>query len=378
MAALFTLEKVRRTPVDPLFLSLVILLTGLGLSFLFSASYFHGERLFGNPYHFIARQTLLVGAGALLAWFITRMELGAFTKYIPHMLIAGLVLMVLTLVPVLSKPIYGARRWLDLGFVTFQPSELAKLILLFYLANFLAKREGQLGSTRDAVLPPLLVFGAFIVLSLAQNDYSAGLVMLLLGMVIMYLAGVKLWVFATMLVFGIPMALIFLFTKAYRVERLITFLNPFHDPSGMGYQLLAARRALTDGGFWGVGLGSGVRKLGSLPEVQSDFIFAVLAEEAGFIGVLILFLLFGLLFWRGLEISHKTQDKLNRYLGYGMILGIFSQFLVNVAVVSGTIPATGIPLPFFSAGGSSIVVTLMMCGILLNISRNGEKEAARG
>ena len=364
--------------MDPFFLAMVILLTGLGLAFLFSASYFHGERLFKNPYHFFARQGILVAVGSFIAWGLSRLELEEIRKYIPHLLLVGAVLMILTLMPVLSKPIYGARRWLDFGFVTFQPSELAKLILLAYLANFLAKREGQLDQIRDTVVPPLLIFGAFILLSLLQNDYSAGFIMLFLGMITLYWAGLKLWVFLPVFVFGAPLALIFLFTKAYRVERLITFLNPFFDPSGMGYQLLAARRALAEGGLWGVGLGSGVRKLGSLPEVQSDFIFAVLAEETGFIGVLILFLMFGFLAWRGFLISQKASSSFHRYFGFSLTAALFFQFLVNVAVVSGSIPATGIPLPFFSAGGSSIVVSLMMSGLLLNISRVPSKGGLGG
>jgi cell division protein FtsW len=177
--------------------------------------------------------------------------------------------------------------------------------------------------------------------------------------------------------FALPLGGILMFTKAHRVRRLMAFLNPLADPRGSGYQVIASQTALSGGGFWGRGLGKGIKKLGGLPEAHSDFIFAVVGEESGFLGALFVLLLFVLFAWRGYGIAFRGGESFHRYLAFGLTTVIFLQAVLNIAVVSGLMPATGIPLPFFSSGGSSMLVSLVMCGLLINLSKAVPREGRR-
>lgn len=372
MSQIFTLDRIKGPSADPWLAGTVILMTGLGLGVLFSASHFAGARLLGDPFHFVLRQLIGLGVGAAAAWVVSLIPLEVLRRWIPAFLMVSLVLMGLTFLPWFSRPIMGARNWLILGPLTFQPSELVKLSLVLYLAHYLAGREGQLDRFKDNILPPLLVVALFTGLVLAQNDYAVALFVLVLGLMMFFLAGLQMRYFLPLLIFGGPLALIFLFTRSYRVERIISFFNPESDPTGMGYQILAARRALMEGGLWGRGWGGGIRKLGQVPEVQADFILAVLGEEGGFWALLILFSLFAFLAWRGFQLCFRTEDRFHFYLAFGLTASLILQFLVNAGVVSGTIPATGLTLPFFSAGGSSLMLSLVTVGLLLNLSRRRE------
>jgi len=187
-----------------------------------------------------------------------------------------------------------------------------------------------------------------------------------------FIAEIHLVYFFLLSVLVIPLGAILLFSKAHRVERLIAFLNPLADPTGSGFQVIAAKTALIGGGLWGRGLGRGIKKLGGLPEAHSDFIFAVVGEEAGFLGALLVLFLFVLLAWRGYALARKSEDRFVYYLSFGMTTLIVFQAILNIAVVLGLVPATGIPLPFFSHGGSSMLVTLLLCGLLINLSRQTE------
>ena len=187
-------------------------------------------------------------------------------------------------------------------------------------------------------------------------------------MAMFFVAGVPTHYFVRMFVVAVPLTLISLFSREHRVRRIMAFLNPDFDPMGSGYQVLAAQRALEQGGFWGVGIGRSVRKLGSLPEAQADFLFAVLAEELGFVGVAVILGLFLLFAGRGLHLARRQDDWFRSLLVFGLTASILFQALLNIAVVAGAVPATGIPLPFFSAGGSSLLITFAMCGLILNAS----------
>ncbi len=361
--------KVRSGRSDFFLTSLVVLMTGLGLSFLFSASYFVGERLFDNSYHFFIRQVFWAIIGGIGAFFASRVPYDIMKKYVPIFLIVTFILMLLTLVPFLSRPLMGARRWIILGPLTFQPSELLKLTMILYIANFYSKRPHSMDSAQETFIPPMLVVLGLSALCLLQNDFSAAVFSFVLGVGMMFAAGLKLKFLLPTLVLGIPTGLFFLFSRDYRVDRLMTFFNPSMDPSGAGYQILAARRALSSGGFWGLGVGSGVRKLGAIPEVQADFIGAVMGEETGFFGLLLLFGLFGFFAFKAFQISWAEKDLFRLLLATGIGISITLQFLINLGVVSGALPATGVTLPFFSSGGSSLFVHLVMAGILIGLSR---------
>jgi cell division protein FtsW len=217
----------------------------------------------------------------------------------------------------------------------------------------------------------------FIALIYLQNDFSTAFFILLIALAMFLIAQVRIIYFVLLSLLFIPLGGMLLFTKAHRVRRLMAFLNPLADPSGSGYQVIAAQTAFVSGGFWGRGLGKGVKKLGGLPEAHSDFIYAVIGEEAGFLGALLVLLLFSLLAWRGYLLVVKGKDSFSRYLAFGITSVITLQALLNISVAIGLVPATGVPLPLFSSGGSSMLMTLIMGGVLLNLSRQPQDQASR-
>jgi len=202
-----------------------------------------------------------------------------------------------------------------------------------------------------------------------QNDFSTAIFLIFISAAIFFIAGVKYRYFLSAIIAAIPFLAMTLLSREHRVRRIFAYLNPESDPEGVGYQILKAKEALSIGGFWGSGIGSGVKKMGTLPEAHSDFIFAAIGEEVGFIGIFLIITLFVLFAIRGYIITIRCADRFSFYAAFGITTSIFYQSIMNMAVVSGAVPTTGIPLPFFSHGGSSIFITLLMCGILLNLSR---------
>ncbi|MFO7849583.1 MAG: putative lipid II flippase FtsW [Spirochaetia bacterium] len=367
----FNIERVERGSADPVLVALLILIVGIGLATLFSASYYYGGKKFDDPYYFVSRQMLFLVAGAVLAAGAARIPHSLIVKYIPHLFVITLILLGATYVPGVGETIMGANRWIVVGGVSFQPSELAKLTLILYLSYILAKKINELDDVINSLVPPLLVVGVFTALIYFQNDFSTALFVLIISLLIFFVAGVKFRYFALLILTLAPLASILVLSREHRVKRLITFLDPNSDPIGTGYQVIAAQTALGNGNFWGSGFGDSSEKLGGLPEAHSDFIFAVFAEEAGFLGVLFIIGLFLAIAVRGYAVALKVEkeDLFSFLLAFGLTSCIVYQALVNMAVVSGILPATGLPLPFFSHGGSSIIVALVMSGLLINISR---------
>ncbi|MCA1753314.1 MAG: putative lipid II flippase FtsW [Spirochaeta sp.] len=362
-------ERVDQRPVDSFLLATLVLLAGLGLSVLFSASYFRAERLFGEPSYFLQRQIVWLALGMIGAVTATRVSLDALRKVIPLLLVPTLVLMLLSFVPRVGVQVLGARRWIILFGYSFQPSELVKLTLILYLAHILSCKREHFNDPLNAVLPPVLMVSFFVALIYAQNDFSTAFFVLLIALSMFFVSGFPLRYFLSMTIMSLPVATILLLSREHRVRRVLAFIEPERDPAGAGYQILASRGALSDGGLWGVGIGRSVRKLGSIPEAHSDFVFAVLGEEFGYIGVIVVLGLFAVFAYRGFSLAIRLEDNFRSFLAFGLTAGIFFQAVLNMAVVVGMVPATGIPLPFFSSGGSSIVVSLVMVGLLLNLSR---------
>lgn len=374
MNEVFTAERVGRTTGDHTFLALLTLLVGLGLSTLFSASYYSGTRLFHDAEYFFYHQLIYVGIGILLALFLARFPLERIRRWVPLLVLVTLVLMLLTFVPGLSEEVLGARRWIHLFGYTFQPSELAKLTVIVYLSHVLAKKEERVEDLATGVIPPLVVALLFVGLIYLQNDYSTAVFVLFLTLAMLFVGRVRIAHLALIAVTFVPLFGLLLFAKEHRAARFMAFWDPNSDPLGRGYQLNASKDALVHGGLWGRGFGRGTQKFGALPEVHSDFIFAVLGEEAGFIGVVFIIALFLAFAVKGYTIAFGSRDRFGYYLAFGVTTYILFQGLFNIAVVAGLVPATGIPLPFFSSGGSSMLVTLAGCGFLMNLSRQSQKE----
>jgi cell division protein FtsW len=337
---------------------------------LFSASYFRSTVIRGNPLSIFTTQCLWTGLGVVLAAVASRVPLERIRALLPWLLLASFAMMLLTFIPGLGQEYWGGRRWFALFGQTFQPSELVKLCLILYLASVLDKKQGKLNQPTEGLVPPFLMVMVFAGLIFMQNNFSTAAFILVVSLSIFFAAGVKLRYFGLTFILLAPLAVVSVMTKEHRLGRILTYIKPDEDPAGAGYQILASQALLRHGGFAGTGFGLGTRKLGSLPEAQSDFIFAVLGEELGFIGVVAVIGLFAFLAWRGYRTARLAPTVFLRLLAFGLTTSILVQAAINIAVVSSLIPATGIPLPFFSQGGSSMLITLVMCGLLVNASRH--------
>jgi cell division protein FtsW len=375
MSQVFAAERVEKQKSDFLMICCFMLLVGVGLAMLFSASYFRSSVIKDSPWRIFTDQCLLAAVSLVLAVVASRLPLQAIRSFLPWLLAISLILMLLTFIPGVGEQYLGGRRWVLIFGRSFQPSELVKLCLILYLASVLDKKQGRLDVPTQGLVPPFVMVMLFAGLIFMQNNFSTALFILTVSLAIFFAAGVKLRYFGLTLVLIVPFAIISILTKEHRLDRILTYIKPEEDPTGAGYQILASLSLLKHGGFAGTGMGLGTRKLGGMPEAQSDFIFAVLGEELGFIGVVAVIALFAFLAWRGYRTARLAPTVFLRLLAFGLTTSIIVQAMINFAVVSNLIPATGIPLPFFSSGGSSLMITLIMCGLLVNVSRQIEPEA---
>ncbi len=372
MNQVFVVEQVnaRKRPVDPVLLAVLVLLVGAGISILFTSSYFRAERLFADPFHFLRRQSVWIGLGIAASFLVSRITTEYLQKRVALLLAVALAAMLLSFVPGIGVQFLGARRWIFVLGFSFQPSELVKLALVIYLAHILSCKRDQLDDLVNSLLPPIIVVAVFSALIYYQNDFSTAVFVMIASLTMFFIAGVPLRYFFSLAVMTMPVSAILLLSREHRVQRVLAFVEPSRDPAGTGYQMLASQNALIQGGFWGAGIGGSSQKFGGLPEAHSDFVFAILAEELGFVGVLAILVLFGVFAYRGFRIAYLLEDRFRSYLAFGLTASILLQTMLNMAVVSGMVPSTGIPLPFFSTGGSSVFISLVMCGLLLNLSRD--------
>ena len=361
------MERVEKRRADFTLVLLVVVMTGTGLALLFSASSSFSSRTWEDPLYLVRRQLLWVGVGAVAAFVLSLTPLEFLRARMPALLLVSLVLMLLPFVPGLSVERLGARRWFGLFGQTFQPAEAAKAVLVLYLASYFGRR-GEEPVMADLV-PPLVVTLVFAALVYAQNDYSTAVFVVATGLALCFAAGARALTLAALGLFALPLGFLLAFTREHRVARLLTFLGISADPAGSAWQIVNSHAALVAGGFWGRGLGRGTARLGALPEAHSDFIFSVIGEETGLAGTLFVLALFAVFAWRGFSLAAKAGDRFASLTAYGITLTVVLQALLNMAVAVGLVPTTGVTLPFFSAGGSSMLATLALCGVLVNVSR---------
>jgi cell division protein FtsW len=373
----FDAERAQSQKTVHLFYLCVMLLMGTGLVTLYSASYSFAARFFGNGNYFIVRQLIFGAAGIICFFVFSRINLDILRKFILPLVCVAAFLCVLTLIPGIGVERYGASRWIEVGSLSYQPSEMVKFVLPLYLAHLLDKKAGNLDKFNSGILPPILVTGLFFGLIYGQNNFSTAVFIIINALVIFFLAGIRYRYFLAAIVMIIPVSALLVFTKEYRVRRLVSFLKPQWDPLGAGFQVNASKDAIISSGLLGRGIGEGTRKIASIPEIHSDFIFSAYVEETGFVGVLLFFTLFVVFAVLGYKAAFNSKTVFGRLLAAGLTTMIVFQALLNTAVVSGAIPATGIPLPFFSAGGSSLVTTLICAGLIANVARrNGVSASA--
>jgi cell division protein FtsW len=356
---------------DTTLFAVTVTLLGIGLVMVWSASSALAQEAHGNAYYFLIRQILWACLG--LTAMVVAMRLDYRKLRQPAVVYSVIAATTLLLILVLfMRPVNDAHRWIRLGALSFQPGELAKLAMILFLAYHLDRRGERVNEFLPALFPALLLLGWFAFLIFIQPDLGSSATLVLIGAVMLYVAGVRLRYFALL---ALPAAAILyraVMAAAYRRDRIEAFLNPYADPRGSGYQVIQSLIAVGSGGFTGAGLMEGRQKLFYLPYPYSDFIYAVIGEELGLLGALAILLAFLLLLWRGIRVAWRAPDAFGTYLAAGLTLAIVLQAFINVSVVLGLLPAKGIPLPFISAGGTSLVMTLVAVGLILNISQHAD------
>ncbi|MCL2805367.1 MAG: putative lipid II flippase FtsW [Treponema sp.] len=352
----------------------VILLLGTGLVTLYSASYSFASRFFTGGYYFIIRQLVFAAVGIVFFIILSNVNLDIIRKFSLPLVIVAFVLCAFTFVPGIGIERYGASRWIEIGSFTYQPSELVKVALPLYLAHLLDKKRDNLDNFYSGILPPVIATSFFFGIIYLQNNFSTAVFIVVNAMIIFFLAGMRFRYFFAAIGVIIPVSALLIFTKEHRVRRLVSFLRPEWDPLGAGFQVNASRDAIISSGFLGKGIGEGTRKISSIPEIHSDFIFSSFVEETGFLGIILFFVLFTCFAILGYRAAWTSDTVFKKLLAAGLTTMIVSQALLNVAVVSGALPATGIPLPFFSAGGSSLLTTLACAGLITNVAGKNRRE----
>lgn len=369
------LEKYRKSDLSIVLIT--FLLWGIGIFTLYVCSDAFGNRTFSDSLYFVKRQLISSAVGLVAFIFFATINLEALKKILPAMVISSIILCWMVFLPGIGVEKNGARRWLNFGFTTFQPSEMIKFTVVLYLANYFEKQSKIESQFDKTVFPAVVLTFVMIVSIFIQQDLSTSVFVGGLAVVLFIVSGSKIfWIVPVMLLL-IPCGFLLIFLEPYRLDRIIGFINPDEFQQDLNYQMIAARKAISAGGLWGQGLGSGLMKINSVPEIQSDYIFAGWAESMGFCGVLIYFLLLAAFAWRGISCAVKSSDRFAAVASFGFMFSIVAQSVLNIAVVGGVVPTTGVPLPFFSSGGSSILFTFAACGFLVNASRTADNQDRR-
>lgn len=362
-------HAVRQGGVDRWLLLTTIVLVGVGIVMIYSASAIRAEERFGDSAYFLKKQVVWAVLGLLAMSWGLLVDVKRLQRLTPILLLVAVLALILVLLPGVGVKINGARRWIRLPGLSFQPAEFAKLALVFFLASYFARRQDRLASFADGFLPPFLVTGVLAGLIILQPNFGTAVVLLVTAAVLFYVGRAR-WshMLATAAV-TVPVLLLLMLKSAHGRARLMAMVDPSQVSERATYQLNQAYYALGPGGWLGRGLGNSMQKLFFLPEAHNDFIFAILGEELGFVGTLAVVLLFGVFLWRGTKAAVRAASPFATYLGVGLTTLIVGQAVLNMAVVSGLLPTTGVPLPFLSSGGSSLVIMLFGVGVLLNVSR---------
>ncbi|HTF99244.1 MAG TPA: putative lipid II flippase FtsW [Nitrospirota bacterium] len=356
---------------DRTLLSAVLLLLVASVVMVYSSSSVVALTSYNDSMYFMKRQLVSAVIGLVLMGLTMRFSHRLFSdqRLVLALLVLALGLLAATLVPGVGRMVNGSRRWLRLGMISFQPSELAKFALIVYLSYYISKKGERLRDFKNGLLPAYVVTGIFMALAAFQPDFGSAVTLACVAAVMLYAGGANVLHMGGTIVAALPLLFFAVVHKAYRWRRITAFLNPWDDQDGSGYQIIQSFLAFGSGGVFGRGLGEGRQKLLFLPERHSDFIYAVIGEELGLIGALAVIALFLVILWRGVKIALAVHEPFSRHLALGITFLITVQAVVNMCVVTGLLPTKGIALPLVSYGGSSLVVTMAAVGVLLNISR---------
>ena len=375
-------SKFLNNSVDFTLVITVLLLLSLGLVMVLSASSPTALQKYDKSYYFFIRQLIFAVAGLFGMYFVSKIDYRIYQKFYKHAWILSAILLVLVLV--IGTDSHGAKRWIGLGFITFQPSELVKFLMIIFYGGILVKDRDELGKFWKGLVKHVLFLAPIIGLLLLEPHVSTSMVIIITCCIMMIMAGCKFWQFlmsGVIAVGGIGSIATVLYAASdafkkqfqYIVTRFITFTDPWQDATGDGWQIIQSLYAIGSGGLFGAGLGESKQKYLYLSEPHNDFIFSVLAEELGFVGCILVFVLFAVFIWRGVLIAMKAPDMFGSLVAVGITSLVGVQVIINVAVVTSSMPVTGMQLPFFSYGGTALFILLCEVGVLLSISRAGNK-----
>ena len=348
----------------------VIILSLFGVIMIYSASSIWAEYKFNDQYRFLKYQGLFFIVGIVLMYAVSKIDYKKYYKYSNKILIMGITLLILVLIPGIGTIRNGSRSWFGIGPFGIQPSEAMKLALIIFTAKYLSNNPHSMKDFKKGVLPILFLTLSIFGIIMLQPDFGTGtiLVMTIIGM--LFVGGLDLKIFTRFAVAGLLGIVGLVIMAPYRLKRILSFLDPWSDPLGSGFQIIQSMYAIGPGGLFGLGFGNSIQKHFYLPEPQTDFIFSIISEEFGFLGIIIISMLFITIYYNSIKISIKCMDSFGKYLSFGITFGLIFQTILNLSVVIGLVPVTGVTLPFLSYGGSSLLITMISIGIILNISRN--------
>ena len=354
-----------------IFYSLFLLLA-IGIVMIYSASSFYAMFKYKNSMYYLIRQGAFAVIGIIALVMMMKFDYHKLKKITPYLLICTIPL----LIAVFFFPeVNGARRWIKLGILSFQPSELTKYVVVMFLAMSIDLKGDRIKRFWDGLVPYLAVAGFFAAMILAEKNMSIATIIMIVTFIMLFVAGGQIkHLFGIIFPAMFSLAIFFIFSSDYRRARMLNFIDPWKDAAGDGYQLIQSFYALGAGGITGLGLGESRQKILYMPEPHNDFIFSIVGEELGLVGCLFIIGLFLFLIWRGIRVAMKAKDTYGKLLAVGITSIIAVQAIINIAVVTGSMPVTGVPMPFISYGGTSLVINLMAMGILLNISSQIEKS----
>jgi len=337
---------------------------------IYSSSYIWSMYKYNNPYKYLISQSIFFIIGLFLIFIIKKIDYNFYKTNANKILLISFILLILVLIPGIGKLRNGSRSWFALGPFGFQPSEFAKLSLIIFTSKYLSNNNDEIRNIKKTILPLLLVISIFFILIMLEPDFGQAFVITLSLISIIFISGTKLSFFIKCFIFCLMGIIALVIVAPYRLARIVSYLNPWVDPLGSGFQIIQSLYAIGPGGLLGLGLTNSIQKHFYLPEPQTDFIFAIISEEFGFLGVLIITSIFFLIFYKSIKISMSSKDLFSKYLVFGLSIEIIIQVILNLSVVTGLIPVTGITLPFLSYGGSSLLVSMISIAIIISVEKN--------
>ena len=336
---------------------------------IYSSSYVWADYKFNDPFKYLKNQGLFYIIGIILMYTFSKIDYKLYYKYSNKILFISFFLLILVLIPGIGSVRNGSRSWFGIGSFGIQPSEFAKLGLIMFTAKYLNNNEYAMKNLKKGIIPILIITMLIFILIMLQPDFGTGFIIIITIVGLLFIAGLDIKIFIKFGIIGLIAISGLIIIAPYRLKRILSFLDPWSDPLGSGFQIIQSLYSIGPGGLFGLGIGNSIQKHFYLPEPQTDFIFSIISEEFGFLGIVIISFLFIIIFYTALKISMKCNNLFGKYLSFGITFGLIFQTILNLSVVVGLIPVTGVTLPFISYGGSSLLICMISIGIILNISR---------